>query len=455
VSTAATVAGRPAADDEPIPLSAWITLTVLLLFYLMSFVDKQMIALLVNPMGKGLALQDSQLGLLVGAAFGIFYTLSVFGAGWLLDRYSKRRILFVAVIGWSFAAAATGLASSFEQLFVARALVGIGEGFLPPASLALIAAVFPRGRITMATSIFFAGSNLGSVLALLVGGKAIAWLDGRGGAVLPLLGHLEAWRAAFVLSALPGVPLALLAFAIHRGASQPVPKAAARDAVAPVAGEDDGYLRFLRARARLIICHNLAYGLMSSACYAVLLWAPAYLERGFGWGADRVGMVLAIGSGCGAIANICWGLASDRLMRGGRRDVHYLLYPGLYMLCIPMTALTFLWVGPGSFLPLYMMVSVLLLGSGGMTAALQLSAPPAMRARVMGIQTLSSGIFGLALAPTLVPSLAQYVFNDRQAIGLSIVVVVGVSLVATILLLMFARKALRDAILARELAGGR
>jgi MFS family permease len=102
-----------------------------------------------------------------------------------------------------------------------------------------------------------------------------------------------------------------------------------------------------------------------------------------------------------------------------------------------------------------MMVSVLLLGSGGMTAALQLSAPPAMRARVMGIQTLSSGIFGLALAPTLVPSLAQYVFNDRQAIGLSIVVVVGVSLVATILLLMFARKALRDAILARELAGGR
>jgi MFS family permease len=264
VSTAATVAGRPAADDEPIPLSAWITLTVLLLFYLMSFVDKQMIALLVNPMGKGLALQDSQLGLLVGAAFGIFYTLSVFGAGWLLDRYSKRRILFVAVIGWSFAAAATGLASSFEQLFVARALVGIGEGFLPPASLALIAAVFPRGRITMATSIFFAGSNLGSVLALLVGGKAIAWLDGRGGAVLPLLGHLEAWRAAFVLSALPGVPLALLAFAIHRGASQPVPKAAARDAVAPVAGEDDGYLRFLRARARLIICHNLAYGLMSS-----------------------------------------------------------------------------------------------------------------------------------------------------------------------------------------------
>jgi MFS family permease len=100
-----------------------------------------------------------------------------------------------------------------------------------------------------------------------------------------------------------------------------------------------------------------------------------------------------------------------------------------------------------------MALSILLLGSGGMTAALQLSAPPGLRARVMGIQTLSSGIFGLALAPTLVPSLAQYVFNDRQAIGLSIVVVVGVSLVATIALLLFARGALREAVAARDATG--
>lgn len=450
-ATETGTAARPAPADEPIPLFAWVTLIVLLLFYLMSFVDKQMIALLVNPLGKGLSLQDSQLGLLVGAAFGTFYTISVFAAGWLLDRYSKRTILFFAVLGWSLAAAATGLASTFEQLFVARALVGIGEGFLPPASLALIAAVFPRGRITMATSIFFAGSNMGSVLALLVGGKAIAWLDARGGAALPLLGHLEAWRAAFVLSALPGIPLALLAFAIHKGASQPVAKTPPSAVLSEA--QDDGYLRFLRARARLLICHNLAYGLMSSACYAVLLWAPAYLERGFGWAADRVGMVLAIGSACGAAANIAWGMTADRLMRGGRRDVHYLLYPGLYVLCIPVTALAFLWIGPSSFLIVYMALSILLLGSGGMTAALQLSAPPGLRARVMGIQTLSSGIFGLALAPTLVPSLAQYVFNDRQAIGLSIVVVVGVSLVATIALLLFARRALREAVAARDESG--
>ena len=76
------------------------------------FVDKQTIALLVNPMGKGLALQDSQLGLLVGAAFGTFYTLSVLGVGWLLDRYSKRIILFFAVFGWSLAAATTGRRSA-------------------------------------------------------------------------------------------------------------------------------------------------------------------------------------------------------------------------------------------------------------------------------------------------------------------------------------------------------
>jgi MFS family permease len=347
--------------------------------------------------------------------------------------------LFAAVLGWSLAAAATGLAWSFGQLFLARALVGIGEGFLPPASLALIATVFPRGRVAMATSMFFAGANLGAVIALSGGGQTIAWLSGRGGITLPVLGHLEAWRAAFLFSALPGIPIAFLAFFIDRNASRPGSDACR-------ARSEAGYWAFVRSRARLLICHNLAFGLMSSACYAVLLWSPAYLERSFGWKANRVGLVLAFGSAGGAIANVAWGMASDRLMRMGLRDALYVVYPALYLLSIPVVALTYMVLGPAAFLPMYLLVAVVLLGSGGLTAALQLVTPNNLRARILSIQTLVSGIFGLALAPTLVPSLAQYVFHDRQAIGVSIVVVVAVSLVLTIAILLFARPALRDAI---------
>lgn len=420
-----------------------MTLAVLLVFYLISSIDKQMVALAVVPMGGALALTDSELGLLVGGAFGIPYTITVLASGWLLDRYSKRAILLVAVLGWSIAAMATGLAVTFEQLVVARAIVGIGEGFLPPAALALIAAVFPRDRVAMATSIFFAGANIGVMVALSFGGLVIHWLTEQGGAVLPLVGHQPAWRAAFVLTALPGVPLAFLALAINARASHARPAASAAQATGAA---DASYGAYFRKRFKLIICHSLAFGMVSSACLAVMLWSPAYLERNFEWHAGRVGLTLALGSGAGALASVLWGTLSDRLLRSGRRDAPYILYPAIAALCIPLAILSFTVAGPDMFLAIYLATSILLFACGGMTSAMQLSTPPQFRARILGLQTMSAGAFGLVLVPALVPGLAQYVFRDPLAIGRSLAVVVAFGLLATILLLLSTRRDLRAAV---------
>ena len=444
--TAAMAIPAPAGDTpgERVSAAAWRTLAILLLFFLMSFVDKQMISLLVNAMGKALNLQDVQLGSLVGAAFGIFYTVSVLGAGWLVDRYSKKLILFVAVLGWSLAAAGTGLAATYGQLFLARALVGIGEGFLPPASFALIALVFPRSKVAMATGIFFAGSNVGSVVALLFGGKAIAALNAHGGLTLPLLGHVEAWRSAFLVTALPGVPIAFLAFLLHtRGR----PGVADTDLLH---SEREGYWRFMRLRKALILRHNFAFGMSSAACYAILLWAPAYTERVFHWKADKIGFTLALGSGAGALANVMWGMVADKLKRRGYQDGLYRLFTVLFILCIPTAIVTFTVLGPGTFLIGYLATSVLLLGSGGLTTAMQLATPVNLRGRIIGLQTLASGVFGLALSPTLVPSLTQYVYRDKQAVGLSIATVITVTLLIAIVLQSLARRPLRDAVNAQE-----
>ncbi len=441
-------------DDKPVagtPLSAWLTLAVLLLFYLVSCIDKQMIALAIDPMGRSLGLQDSELGLLVGAAFGVPYTLTVLAAGWLLDRYSKRAILLFAVAIWSLAAMATGLAHSFGQLVLARAIVGIGEGFLPPASLALIAAVFPRHRVAMATSIFFAGANIGVMVALSLGGQVIEWLTAQGGAIFPLFGHLAPWRAAFFLTALPGLPLAFLALLIDREAS----RSAVEESDSDEAGQQIGYAVFFRSRLRLILCHSLAFGMISSGCLAVMLWSPAYLERNFGWASGRVGLVLALGSGCGAMASILWGAMSDRLMRKGRSDAPYIVYPVILAVCVPITILAYTFAEASTFLIPYLLASMLLLGCGGITSAMQLSTPPQFRARILGLQTMSAGIFGLALVPVLVPSLAQYMFRDRLAIGHSISIVVLITVLIAILLLISTRGALRDAVTALEDKDGR
>lgn len=422
-----------------ISTAAWVTLAILLMFYLISFVDKQMIALLVNPMGADLGLRDDQLGLIVGAAFGTAYTLAVFGAGWLLDRYSKRAILLVAVLAWSIAAAATGLAYSFDQLFLARAAVGIGEGFLPPASLAIIVSVFPRHRVGMATGIFYAGSNVGSIIALLAGGQLIAWLNREGGIALPMLGHLAPWRAAFVLSALPGIPLAFLALAL-RGTQDPP-----RSAETASPHENEGFLAFLKRRAWLMFAHNIGFGLNASACYAVLMWAPAFLERTYRWPTERIATILAIGSGVGAIANVLWGTTADRLMHW-RSDAYYILYPAIFAICSPVLLVTFVYLPQAWFSPAYLLVCLLLLGSGGLTSALQLSVPTHMRARAMGIQTVTSGVFGIGLAPTLVPSIAQHVFHDRLALGQGIAIVVVGSQVLAFILFVASRRQLREAV---------
>jgi MFS family permease len=434
--------GRTAAPErERTPLAAWFTLAILLVFFFQSFIDKQMMSLVANAMGKALQLRDTQLGLIVGAAFGIFYTISVLGAGYLIDRYSKRVILLIAVFGWSIAAMATGLARDFSSLFLARALVGIGEGFLPPASFAIIAAVFPRHRVGTATGIFFGASGAGAVAAFVFGGKLIAIFNQMGGISLPLVGHLEAWRSALVVMAAPGMPFALLALLIRDGSDKRRTMAERRS---------DGFWAFLRKRRRLLLLHNLAFGMNSAACYAVLFWAPAYLERDFAWKADRIGFTLAIGSSFSILGNILWGSVADRIKRCGYADSFYRLYPALYAICIPVTVITFVLLDGQNFLMGYVIVALFLLGSGGLTGALQLSTPAPLRGRVTAFQTLASGVFGLALSPTLVPLIAELCFHDRQAVGYSIAIVVAVAGTLAATLLLFGRKSLSDAITSLE-----
>ncbi len=430
-------------------MRAWITLGIVLLFYLLSFVDKQMISLIVDQIGHSLKLQDAQLGLAIGAAFGTFYTAGVILAGWMLDRYSKKLILFAAILGWTVAAMGSGLAQTFTMLFVVRALVGLGESFLPPAALSLIASAFPRSKLTIATGIFYAGANLGSIVALIAGGQLIARLNGVGGLTLPIVGHVAAWRGAFLLSAMPGIPIAFLAFLLwERPAGRQQGIAVANDKAHDL--EREKFWAYIGRRKKLVLCHNLAAGLMAASSYAFLLWSPAYLSRNFGWPANRIGLVLAVGSALGAIGNISWGWAVDRLRTAGVRDAHYLFYPAVFLICIPMTAFVFERLGPGTFMVGAAVLALFLLSNGGMTTAMQLGNPPQFQARIIGLQTIASGVFGLALAPTLVPSIAQFAFHDRMAIGQSIVIVVAVSMTLAAGLLLWVRPDLRDAIQEQE-----
>src|SRR6185369_17799865 len=164
--------------------------------YMVSMLDRNLIALLVQPMKRSLGITDFQVSLLQGTAFGLFYVLCGFGAGWLLDLFPRRRIVFWGVTLWSLCAAGCGLAATYWQLLLGRFGVGSGEAVLSPASYAMISDQFPRRRLGFAMGVWATGSTLGGAMSLVLGGFVVTWLTARGDVAVPLLGTFQPWQQA-------------------------------------------------------------------------------------------------------------------------------------------------------------------------------------------------------------------------------------------------------------------
>ena len=148
----------PAADAKPQPdpgeqapgtrlVYPWYVVVILLLAMVVSFIDRQVITLLVAPIRADLGISDTQMSLLMGFAFAIFYVTMGVPIARLADRYSRRTIIAAGIFLWSLATAACGLARSFLQLFTARVFVGVGEATLTPAAYSMIADYFPPERL--------------------------------------------------------------------------------------------------------------------------------------------------------------------------------------------------------------------------------------------------------------------------------------------------------------------
>ena len=171
-------AGAASVEAEaglyPPPLLAWVTVAVLFVAYIFSFIDRMIIGLLVEPMKADLNLSDTQISLLQGLAFAIFYTLVGLPPGRLIDRAARLRVAAVGVALWSIMTMACGLAGQYWQLFVARMGVGVGEATLSPAAYSIISDSFPQRRMGLAMGVYGLGSAVGAGLAFIIGAAYLA-----------------------------------------------------------------------------------------------------------------------------------------------------------------------------------------------------------------------------------------------------------------------------------------
>ena len=196
------------ADDARGRRTAWFAVGFLTLAATLSTVDRQILALMIGPIRRDLAITDSQIGLLGGLAFSLLYTVFTLPAAWLADRRSRRAVVTGGLLLWSAMTAVCGLTHRFLALFLARMGVGLGESALSPAACSMMSDLFPRERLPNAIGVFAAAPFLGVGLANIVGGQVIQHFETTGPMILPILGPVRSWQVMFLALGLPGVALA-------------------------------------------------------------------------------------------------------------------------------------------------------------------------------------------------------------------------------------------------------
>lgn len=424
-----------------VPLSAWATLAIFITLYLLSFLDRQILSLLLIPIQKNLHLSDVQLGLVTGIAFALFYATVGLALGWAIDRYSKKWLLFAGVIVWSLATIACGLASNFHSLFVARVFVGFGEAVVAPAAMVVLTSVFPRERLGFVMGIYYGSTNIGAAIVFVGGGAVVTALNAAGGLALPLVGTLTPWQATFVLLGFPGLFLAFLAFLIV----EPAP-ARKFNAVDDHRGEM-ALGTFLRENRRILLIHFFAFSLVCMSAYCAIAWAPTYLGRSYAWTPLKIGVVVGISNGLfGFTGNMFWGAIADRFVKRGHSDGVYIAYLVAIPLGMPIALATFLIHDATVGMIGICATWLVLLSTGPMNAVLGVFVPVYLRARVSALTSLGVAVLAIGLTPLLVGTVTEYVFRDRLMVGASIATVIAFCSVSAFALLWFGRKPLREAI---------
>ena len=353
-------------------------LAILLLAYIFNFIDRQIIGVLAVPIKAELQLSDTQLSLMGGIAFALFYSGIAIPVAWLADRKSRVNIIAFSVALWSAFTAVCGLAQNFWHLFLARMGVGIGEAGGVAPSYALISDYFPKERRARALALFSLGIPIGSALGVFFGGWIASNLD---------------WRSAFIIVGLAGLPAALLVKLFIkepvRGGFDSVDGTAS--APAPPFGTVAGTL------ARTPSFWLLSFGAASGSIlgYGLIFWLPSFFSRSFDLELIEVsyfyGSIVLVG---GVLGTWLGGWIGDRI--GQANPGGYALVPAVcFLIAAPCFAfglfasLEVAWV----LFTIGQMMALAWLGP--VIAAVQHIVPPNMRATASASFLFINNLIGI------------------------------------------------------------
>lgn len=427
-------------NGYPSSVRAWATVAILMVAYVLSFVDRQILNLLVEPIRRDLAINDTQMSLLMGLSFALFYTICGIPLGRVADTRSRRGLITVGILFWSAATAACGMAKLYWQFLLCRIGVGVGEAALSPAAYSLIADSFPAERRATAISVYSMGVYLGSGLAFLVGGLVIQFASAQGDVTLPVLGEVRPWQLIFLILGVAGVLFTLLMLAVK----EPSRRGAGAGVAVPLSEVG----RYIRANRRTVLLHNFGFAGLAFAGYGSAAWVPTFYIRTYGWDAGQVGIVYgSIVAVFGCLGIVFGGRLADWMAKRGRSDAN--MRVGLYAAlgALPLVVL-FPLMDSAFWASVLMAPTVFCLSMpfGVAPAAIQEIMPNSMRGQASAIYLFVITLIGLGVGPTAVALVTDFVFADDAALRYSLLIVTTLAVSMSIILLSKSLKPYRESV---------
>ena len=426
------------ADAIANPRRRWLIVVILTSCVALSYLDRQLVAIVVDPLRRSLGVTDVQIGLAQGLAFTGCATMAGVGMAWIVDRWNRSLLIAICIAIWSVGAIACGFATNFWQFLLARSVVAIGEAGLTPAMISICTDLFQRKDLPRANALLMTGSYFGTALALFFGGWLLDWLQSAPRTILALMGGMEPWRLLFLSAGIPGVFAIIAVLLIVR---EPV-----RSEVSSIAEEtrSGGIRQVLNAKNRFLVFYLLATMLFFLVFFAQVAWAPTIFIRVLKISPGMTGATLGpafLASGLlgsAAVLLLVKGVSAEQMM-ARILAVVFMIGIGLLMGSLILALSKTLLISVLGY--------CLTAFSAGVLVALsplpvQLVSPNKLRGMMIAVTACFYSVGSAGGGPLAIAALTDYVFRDSLRIGDSLAVVAVVAIACGLALVLEARRRL-------------
>ena len=404
------------ASNYPPRRAGYSAVVVMTLAQVFAFIDRQIPAMLVEPIKQDFSLNDSQIALLGGAAFSIFYAIMALPIGYAVDRYKRVNVLGTGIFVWSLMTTLAGLASSFGRLFGARIGVAVGEAVMAPVSVSLVSDYFPQNKQGKPMGIITAGVYIGIGATLIGGGYLIDYLTDIGGITIPGIGYFKPWQATFLVVGIPGILISIAAFMLHEPRRLGLAQTPEKDSKSI-----NIFSHLIKNKSTLI---PMFAGLIFMALifYSFTFWAPSMMVRTHGLSLTEVGFSLGIITIISSIlGTISSGAVVDYLRSKGRTDAPIRTAMFACIFAMPAICLAPL---VENVVAAWMLIGIYLffISSFAPIGLLAVSGVSSneVKGQMAAVHAFLMMAFGLSLGPQITAFFTDFILQDESKLGLAV-----------------------------------